>query len=451
MSWQKIWLVLRREYVTNFRRPAFLFTAFGVPLLSLGAMFLITRLTVDRETNLDSWQQIGYIDQAGVIDPAGPNPDNYQPVVKPDQTPPERTEEGVLVGPYYEELEAYARQQVLDGALDAYFVISSHYPLTGQVDFYTDRSSPEALVENIEYFMSQQIAAKAPDSLPVPVARLHDTDFTIRDVDSGDEVSDAAMIGRVLLPFIFVMLYFMATNTTAQFLMSGVVEEKENRLMEILATSLRPIELLWGKLSGLGALALTQVVLWSVGGVVVALMNADARDFLTGTEFRATDVALMLMLFLINFVLFSAMMLGIGASVTAETESRQIAGLFTFLNVLPLVLAGMFVSNPNGPLPVFLTFFPLTAAVSVIMRMGFGSLPVWQLALSAAIQVVSVVVVMWLAAKVFRLGMLMYGKPLTPRALWAALREGRGVMTTASTEYEPAVSAQPTKKGWFGR
>ena len=437
MNWGKIWLVLRREYVTNFRRPAFLFTAFGVPLLSFGAMFLLTRFMVGRETNLDDWQRVGYIDQAVIIDPAGPNPDGYQPVVKPGQEPPEQTGEGVLVGPFYEELEAFARQQVLDGELDAYFVLPANYVLTGRIDVYADNNIPEALRENIEDFMGDQIAAQAPDTLPVPVERLHQIDFTLRDVDSGDELTEAAILGRVMLPFIFVALYFMATNTTAQFLMSGVVEEKENRLMEILATSLRPLELLWGKLLGLGSLALTQVIVWAAGGVLIGLLNEDAREFLSGAEFEIGYVLAMVGLFVINFLLFSAIMFGVGASVTAESESRQMAGVFTFINVLPVALISLFFANPNGAIPVFFTLFPLSAAISLVMRLGLTTVPAWQVALSVGIQVVSVVAVMWLAAKVFRLGMLMYGKPLTPRALWAALREGRQTLTTASAEYEP--------------
>jgi ABC-2 type transport system permease protein len=217
-------------------------------------------------------------------------------------------------------------------------------------------------------------------------------------------------------------------------MMSGVVEEKENRLMEILATSVRPIELLWGKMLGLGALSLTQVALWAIAGLLIASQNKDAGDFLSGASFRPGDLALMMGLFLINFFLCAASMLAIGASVTAEAESRQIAGIFTFILVIPLALIGLFLNNPDGTLPVFFTFFPFTAAIGLILRLGLTTLPAWQIVLSVAIQVATTLVVIWLAAKIFRLGMLMYGKPLTPRTLWHALREGRTTLTTAQTE-----------------
>ncbi len=154
----------------------------------------------------------------------------------------------------------------------------------GTVDLYSDRNVPEALRQSVEDFMRFQIGARAPADLPVPVERLGEGNTTLRDLDSGEEMSEAAMIGRILLPFVFVLIYFMATSTTAQFLMSGVVEEKENRLMEILATSVRPIELLWGKLLGLAALAITQVALWAAGGLLMASFNADAQDFVSGAR-----------------------------------------------------------------------------------------------------------------------------------------------------------------------
>jgi ABC-2 type transport system permease protein len=432
MSWHKIWLVVRREYGFNFKRPSFLFTAFGVPLITLGMMFLVIKLAVNQETNLSKFQRIGYVDLAGVISETAPNPDHYQPIVAP--------QDGSATA------EAVAHQQLVDGQLDAYFVIAENYALTGQVDLYARKSIPQALHDQLQSFMRNQIAAKAPSDLGVPIDRLRNpVELVVRDLDTNKELSEAAIIGRILLPFIFVFIYFMATSTTAQFLMSGVVEEKENRLMEILATSLRPSELLWGKMLGLGLLSLTQVVLWAAAGLVIAASSEQAQSFIGGARFQAGDIALVVVLFLINFLLYAAIMMGIGASVTAEAESRQFAGLVTFAAVLPIMLLATFLQNPDGPIPVFLSLFPLTAATGLIMRIGLTAVPNWQVLLSLTVQVASALGVMWLATKAFRLGMLMYGKALTPRELWHALREGRVIMTTAP-QAEPAIQKKQRRK-----
>jgi ABC-2 type transport system permease protein len=447
---RKVWLVTRREYVYNFRRPSFLFTAFGVPLITLLAMVVVVWITADRETSLEDFQRVGYIDRAMIINPAAPNPAGYFPISDPTVPMPVETSRGKLIGEYFDGLEAFARQQLQDGELDAYFVIPQNYLFSGRIDVYVRRNMPEALRSNIEDFMRAQIASRAPATLPVPVERLSTQEFVLRDEETGEELSEAAVLGRIILPFLFVMIYFMSTSTTAQFLMSGVVEEKENRLMEILATSARPAELLWGKLLGLGALSLTQVLLWAGAALVIRQIYQDARAFFSGAEFNPAHLVLIGVLFLINFLLFAATMLGIGAAVTAEAESRQIAGFFTFLGVLPIMFVGTFFSNPDGVLPVFFTFFPLTAAVGLTLRLGLlGSVPAWQIALSLALQVVAVLVVMWLVVRVFRLGMLMYGKPLTPRTLWRALRQGHVTLTTAPADAPVAVARR--RKGLFRR
>ncbi len=442
MSWQKIWLVLRREYLFNFKRPSFLFTAFGVPAITLVVMFVLIQVIAGRETNLDDWDQIYYIDRAGVVDPTVSG--DYQPLTQPGVDVPAEPDAA-----YYAALEAYAQKQLEADKFDAFFVVTDNYIMTGQVDLYATRNIPAALQDEITDFLHTQIAAQHANlDLVVDPARLEDLgDITMRDIDTGEEIDEAALIGRLLMPFIFVFLYFMASNTTAQFLMGGVVEEKENRLMEILATSIKPIELLWGKMLGLGALSLTQVVLWGGAGLAIASFNDDASTFITGAHFRIGDILLILGLFVINFLLFSSIMMGIGAAVTAEAESRQFAGIFTFVTVLPLVLSSLFFSQPDSALPVFFSLFPLTAATGLVMRMGLTTVPLWQIVTSLAIQVVSVVAVMWLSAKVFRLGMLMYGKPLTPRTLIQALREGRTTLTTASDEVR--APKQKRKKGLF--
>ncbi|NLX10661.1 MAG: ABC transporter permease [Chloroflexi bacterium] len=449
MSWEKIWLVLRREYLYNFKRPSFLFTAFGVPLLTLVAMFLIFTFTADRETNLDNWQRVGYIDRAGVIDPAlaVENDVTFQPVTDPALDTPAADAPDDERRAYFDALEASAAQQVAADNLDAYFVVDEHYTLNGQVTVSSERNLPAALTSDIEDFMRAQIAAQAPAELPVSVERLSDPmSVVIRDLDNDEELTETMLVGRIMLPFVFVFIYFMATSTTSQFLMSGVVEEKENRLMEILATSLRPLELLWGKMLGLGALSLTQVALWAGAGVVLASLHEGASELFSGTTFQAGDILLVLVLFVTNFLLFAAIMMAIGAAVTAEAESRQVASVITLITVAPMALLVTFFNNPDGPLPLFFTFFPLTSAVGLILRMGLTTIPTWQIVAVLAIQVVSVLVLMWLAAKIFRLGMLMYGKPLTPRTFWNALREGRVVLTTATESQAELPDNLPQKR-----
>src|SRR5690606_37097630 len=110
----------------------------------------------------------------------------------------------------------------------------------------------------------------------------------------------------------------------------------------------------------------------------------DAREFVGGVAFAALDIALVAVMFVINFLLFAALMLGIGAASTAEAESRQIAGFLTFIGVLPMAGVITFFTNPDGPVPLFFSFFPLTAATGIMLRYGLTNVPTWQIGLSLA-------------------------------------------------------------------
>lgn len=408
MNLAKALIVARREYRVNFRSPGFLFMAFAFPLIILGIMFFITQFIIERETSTDDFQQVAYVDNAGIIQSDVEAPEGYFALDVPE----------VEVVPYIE-------QQLRDGVADVIFVIDANYTLTGQVDVYSQKNVTVALKEDIDRFLSDNLVAQA-DDLKVPTERLVEPmEVVFRTLDTDERQSEAALIGRFLLPTIFVFVFFIATSTTSQFMMGGVVEEKENRLMEILASSVRPLELLVGKLLGLSGLAFTQIAFWTLTGAVIALTTEQGRDFFSGAEFQTGDVLLMGVLFVLDFVLTSAVMLGIGAAVTAEAESRQAAGFIGLIAVLPIAANALFFTNPNGPIPVILSFFPMTSPVAIIMRIGLTSVPTWQIAVSMVILIASTAGVLWLAAVVFRLGMLMYGKVLTPKLLWQALRENQ--------------------------
>jgi len=413
---RKIWLIARREYLYNFRRRSFLFTAFGVPLFSIGMMFVIFTLAENTFAATGQLGSVGYVDLS---------------------------EEGVLASPTEqpEEYIAFASEEEARAAFDAgeigaYFVIRPNYLDSGLVDAYGHDAIPEGIEDQLETFLQVNVARQVPEN--VPTARLlNPMDVTVIDLRTGAEMEDlnAFIVGVIFRPIIFGMIFLMAISTTSQFLMSGVVEEKENRMMEILATSSTPLQLLWGKVLGLGALGLTQVVLWGVA-LFVILNTQGGTGILAGMSFTADYIVVSLIYFVLGYFLYGAVMVGIGAAVTAEQEGRQFSTVFAMITVLPFMLSITFFTDANGTIPLILSLFPLTAPLAVIMRMPLATVPVWQIILSMVLLALSTVLVMWLAARVFRLGMLMYGKNLSLREIVRAMREGRQTMTSVAHAQE---------------
>lgn len=394
-------LIARREYAHHFRRPMYLFTAFGIPLMLLGVMLFVFSLSADEEGQLDKFQRIGYVDQAGVLAALPDAPERF--VAMSDV--------------------ATARAALEGDDLDAYMIIPPDYLDSGVVQIYSYDSPGFAIESAINGLLRDGLAATA--QTPYPPERLADPlDVTFRTLD-GEQIGNSPedFLPRLLMPIIFVMLLFLGTNTTSQFLMGSVVQEKENRLVEVLVTSCTPEALMAGKLLGLGGLALTQLVAWGSVSWVVTLLNNDAGQFLQNSGITPQLAVLFLGLFVLQYGLIASIMLAVGASVAAEQEGQQIAGFLTLLSMAPIFVIGLFIEQSSSAIIPALNLFPLSAATTLLLRMtiGGGAGPGW-IAATVAVLVVSIGGMVWLAARVFRLGMLLYGQRLSGRAIWRALR-----------------------------
>jgi len=401
-------MVARHEFSTNIRRGGFLFAAFGVPVLIIVLMAVIMAFAVEMESDAGRVGGVGYIDQAGVLAQALDRPEAFAAY----------------------DGEQAARAALDAGELGAYFVLPEDYIQTGDVRLYGAVDLPEALTDQISDFLVVNVGASLND--PELVALLRDpADVQIHTLDSGRTLSENAVMALIFIPFIFVFVVIMATQITGGYLMSGVVEEKTNRIMEILVTSITPFQLLLGKVLGLGALGLIQVLVWIVIGGV-ALGVGQGLEALQGISMPLDMVAVGLVLFLLTYMLYASFSAGVGVIVGSEQESRQIAGYFVFLMMVPFFLMVTFITDPNGPVPLALTLFPLTAPVSILLRMGFGAVPAWQLAVSLALLALTTVLVVWASARLFRWGLLRYGKRPSLRELLNAVRRAPRVSTTAA-------------------
>jgi ABC-2 type transport system permease protein len=389
----KMWLVARREYLFNLKRPAFIFAAFGAPLLILviwGVVFFLMGL---QENNTERLGAVGYVDQSGVLAEALEQPDYFS--AYPD--------------------EAAARAALDADEIGAYVVVPENYLNRGRVSVYADGTVPGALEDDIETFLLANLVTRTGET-ELPAERLRDPiELTIRSLDSGRELrGEASFAALFLLPFAFVFVFIMASQTTSGFLMSGVVEEKGNRMMEILITSITPMQLLMGKVIGLGLLGLTQFGVWVIVGVT-ALSLGQNLEFLQG----------------VNLPLDLAALFGsIGAVAGSEEESRQYVGVLSTLFFIPFFFITAFIQDSNGTLPTVFSMIPFTAPQSMLMRIGFGAPPLWEILLSLAILLVTALFTIWAAARVFRWSLLMYGKRISLRELWYVIRRDSEIGTT---------------------
>ncbi len=235
--------------------------------------------------------------------------------------------------------------------------------------------------------------------------------------EAGKESGDSKL--RMLIPFGFMMLLWIATFTAGNFLLTSTIEEKSNKVIEVVLSAVGPLQLLWGKILGLALVSL--VILISYGGLAIAGIAALAL-----TELLSITVLLWaVVFFLIAYFTVAALMAAIGSAVNELSEAQTFMAPVMVILITPMLLWMPIGENPNGTLAVVTSMLPPILPFAMVMRIGAATdpVPIWQLLLSTAIGIVSVVGLVWAASRIFRVGILMQGKPPSPLELIRWIRQ----------------------------
>jgi ABC-2 type transport system permease protein len=394
----KFWRIAWHEYSRHVFRKRFLLALLSVPLM---IAFMIILILVILWTDT-SPTPIGYIDQSGLLASAVP-----QPVAKF----PERT---IRMQAYPN--ETVARTELDAGKIQAYYIIPKDYLQSGQVQEIYYKEPKGLASQQFNQFLTANLLVNVP---PQIASRIQAGSQII--VVSADKTRRASVdqIINIALPFIAGILFIVAMSTSSGYLLQAVVEEKENRTMEIMVTSASPNQLMSGKTIADIAVGITQLLVWAIFILLILIIGKSYVSFLSGFTFPVKTVAMLAAVMVPAFIMVSGLMAAIGATVTEASEGQQIMGLFTIPIWIPYILIAVFIQNPNSPLAVIMTLFPLTAPMTIAIRMSFTTIPAWQYITSLCLLVISAVGAVWLAGRAFRIGMLRYGQRLRLKELFS--------------------------------
>lgn len=393
-------LVAGQELIVNLRRPGFIIMTLMIP--ALGAVGLLVASVFGGEVGnffesqfAPNQKGMGYVDQSGLLAADLPQ---YA---------------GSFV-PYAD--EAAARADLLAEKIDSYFVLPADYLQTGRVTVYGTGGGFSTFVAADEgnlptFLIDQLLSGKVDAEIQARVrAPLDIQPVTLNEEGEVSTESPFSWVGDFVVPYVFSILFVITLFTASGFLLQGVSEEKEGRIIELLLSSISPTQLLAGKILGLGAVGLIQVAVW-VGAGAVLLTTAVALFALAGViNISLTSVMLGLVYFVLGYLLFATLMAVAGSMGTTQRESQQIAGIFSFAAAIPWMAIGFMFANPNAPLAVVLSYIPVTAPVMMLIRLGFGQVPAGQIVISLGLLLAGLAFSLWAGAKVFRVGLLMYGK-----------------------------------------
>jgi ABC-2 type transport system permease protein len=397
---KKLFTIIKHEYTRHVLRKRFIFALLSVPiwiLISIGAGLLSIVLQ-------NNPAPVGYVDHSGILDSVDVN------VAASGRFTP------VHYNRFTNEQEAQAALK--SKKIQAFFVLPTDYreSLQSQIFYLEEPSSSvrsqfaEALREGLLKDQDPRVSNRVLEGARLNIKATQEN----RSMANGEWFQIAA-------PIVAAIFLVVSVFTSAGYLMQAVVEEKENRTMELLATSVSPMQIMGGKIIALICVGLTQVFVWISFPLAAILLARAYIPFLQSIMIDWHTIVIILVTAFPTFVLVSALMAAVGATVTEAREGQQVSTLITLPVMAPFMLTSVIIANPHGVVAMIMTFFPLTAALTLLLRMAFASIPTWQIFLSASILVISAVGSLWFAGRVFRIGMLRYGKRMGWKDLFAAL------------------------------
>ena len=290
-----------------------------------------------------------------------------------------------------------------------------------------------------EYIESQKLASYQIPDLQAMIAEA-ETDVhvdTIRWTKDGDEQKGSAEMALILGMVTAFIIYMFIVMYGGQ-VMSGVVQEKTNRIVEVIVSSVKPFELMMGKIIGIALVGLTQIFLWVVLTLILTsvltlilgsnqIVNTDNQEAIQMVYEMSNSLNLgstllyFLVYFLGGYLLYASLFAAVGSAVENETDTQQFSLPLTIPIIFAIYAAIYSAENPDGPLAFWCSMIPFTSPIVMMVRLPYG-VPGWQIILSILTLVVSFIGSTWVAGKIYRTGVLMYGKKITWKELWKWLK-----------------------------
>lgn len=417
-------LIIKREYLTKVKNKAFLIMTVLSPLILIALIAVVAYLS---QLNNDKERTISILDESGLVKDVFKNT--------------EKTTYHVLHNMTLSNAKALVKENGNYGLL----YIESMNDLdsvSNNVKFYSEDSPSLTIISDLESKIEKKLTDIKLQKKGVDLKKIEESKTNIsieQESFSGEKTSKAGSIMKLAFGGIAGYLLFMFIIIYGNMIMRSVIEEKTSRIIEVIISSVKPIQLMLGKIIGTSLAGITQFIIWIIlGGVLMVIVSAifgidmsqspqqeivqqtmnnpeaQAEIQLLLTEFANMPISNLIIAFILFFIggylLYSSLYAAIGAAVDNETDTQQ----FLIPILMPLILAvyiGIFtvIEDPHGTVSTVFSFIPLTSPVVMLMRIPFG-VPLWQQLVSFLLLFGTFMFTVWFAAKIYRVGILMYGK-----------------------------------------
>lgn len=405
-------VILKREYLEKVRTRSFILSTIGLPLLMIVAMVLPQKLATMKRKTARHVVVAAYTQQLG---------DAVKSELLAD-----RTKAGVKYNVDVEtiatdDLRAKLNDRVSKGEVDGYIWLSRSDAAARKITYagrevsdFMDEASIKAAIRQaclqqrlLDYGMAADATAEMLKDTKVETVRL-----------AGGKQSKTSTTAGFFASFTMVMLLYTTLALYGVSVMRAVLDEKTSRVMEVLLSSCTARDMLMGKILGVGAVAMTQIGIWIAVAGGIALPMAAASGLLKDVNISTVQLVSFAVFFLLGYLLYSAIFAAVGASVNSEQEGQQLQLVAMSPLIIAIVMMMSVLREPNSPVAFWLSMIPFFAPIVMYLRIAVQQPPVWQIALSIGLLAVTVWGLMVLCGRIYRVGVLMYGKrPTLPEIM----------------------------------
>jgi ABC-2 type transport system permease protein len=401
----KTFIILKHEFRQTLKNRSFIILTLALPLLAILGMGIYQGVQHWYHPGAPQEVKIGYVDQTGMFD-------EYT-----NQT-------GVLFVLYPDEEQA--KDALLAKDIKEYFAIPADYLSNGVIIRYTMSRevapSAKTTAQITDFLLSNllggEVSPQVMERVKTPLSMA-----SIRLNETGEIAPYQDVVSSYVVPIVFASLFVIAIMFSSGFLFQSVTEEKENRVIEILLSSVSSGQLLVGKVLGLGAAGLIQAAVWFITVAIFSQVAQGIIPALSALSIPASLIGWGLVYFILGYLLLAALYAGVGSIGATAKEGQGWSIIFTLPAISPLWFNYFIIGSPEGAVSRALTFFPLTSPVTAMMRLATHAISAWEIMLSLVILVGSIALTMWFASKIFRVFLLMYGKRLALREIIRYVRE----------------------------
>ena len=433
----KIGLIIKREYLTRVRKRSFLIMTFLGPIL-MAAIYIIPIMLALNASN--EKMRIAVVDESHWFEDRFSDTKEHTFVLMPSQP--------------IDSVKSLVKSGIFDMAL---YVPPTQLNIPSNAVVYSIRQVPmevETYISNVmeKEIEDQKLMANGVDPEIVSAVKTNVNLQIMRMDDKGNEKETFTKV-QFTLGIILAMLVYMFILFFGGQVMQGVAEEKTNRIIEVIISSVKPFQLMMGKIIGVSLVALTQFMLWilltgvlyvgfsafiglSQPGILsqgtVMTQEIAANDIMSNESVQnilqiahsidfGTIIFSFIIFFVLGYLLYATLYAAIGSLVDNNTDSQQFTLPITVPLILAMISAFYIVNDPDSNLSVWLSMIPFTSPISMMVRIPFG-VPIWQIVLSVVLLAGTFIFMTWFAAKIYRTGILMYGKKLSYKEIFKWLK-----------------------------